>query len=167
MTSLSIALGLVLLPVVPRGMQMQSPQIDCTWLTVDTTARIATLQLGAGLTAANGGRNFNGFRDGRLTLTVPLNWNVVLQFTNRHASLQHSAEVIDSVKSLVAFPRAATNRPTQGLATGQTEDIRFLANRAGSYVIWCAVPGHASAGMWIRFRVSSSDTRPTLASRSS
>src|SRR2546427_10269536 len=66
-------------PATPRT--TQSP-IDCNWLTVDTTARTATFALTAGLTQLNGGLNFNGYNDGKLTLTVPAGWNVVIRFTN-------------------------------------------------------------------------------------
>ncbi len=29
-------------------------------------------------------------------------------------------------------------------------------------MIFCAVPGHGLAGMWIRFKVSATEKRPTL-----
>jgi len=146
----------------------QAPPIDCSWLTVDTTTKTATFQLIGGLTGLNGALNFNGFRDGGLTLTVPLNWKVVMHFTNRDGDLPHSAEVIDSTNSMPAgpvdpsFPRAMTIRLAQGLESGQEDDIRFVANKVGSYWIFCAVPGHGLAGMWVRFKVSATDKRPTL-----
>jgi hypothetical protein len=146
----------------------QTPQIDCSWLTVDTVAKTATLQLIAGLTGLNGALNFNGFRDGGLTFSVPLNWNVVLHFTNHDGDLPHSAEIIDSVKPIppgpvdAAFPRAMTIRLSQGIESGGEDDIRFVANKAGSYLIFCAVPGHGLAGMWIRLHVSRTDKRPTV-----
>jgi uncharacterized cupredoxin-like copper-binding protein len=146
----------------------QSPQIDCTWLTVDTTAKTATFQLTAGLTGLNGGLNFNGYKDGGLTLTVPLNWKVVIAFRNHDTVLPHSAEVVDTVKPLPpgavdpAFPRAQTVRLQQGLSAEEADTIRFTATKAGSYLIFCAVPGHGLAGMWIRFKVAPADKRPTL-----
>src|SRR5207253_10459545 len=76
----------------------QTPQIDCNWLTVDTTAKTATFQLVSGLTGLNGALNFNGFKVGGLTLSVPLNWKVVIAFRNHDGMLPHSAEIIDSVK---------------------------------------------------------------------
>lgn len=157
------------LPVLGAVAQTpQTPQIDCSWLTVDTTTKTATFQLIAGLTGANGALNFNGFSDGRLTFTVPLNWNVVMPFSNRDGDLPHSAEVIDSVNPLppgpvdAAFPRAVTIRLAQGLEAGQEDDIRFVANKVGRYLIWCAVPGHGLAGMWVRFVVSATEQRPKL-----
>jgi hypothetical protein len=151
----------------------QAQQLDCTWLVVDSAARTATLQVIAGHSAANQGLNFNGFQNGRLTLSVPLNWNVVLRFVNRDTLAPHSVEVIDSTRTLPggpvdpAFPRAQTTRLMQGLAAGQTEEIRFAASRAGTFYIWCAVPGHGIGGMWIRFRVSRTDARPLLVRSSS
>lgn len=139
------------------------PQVDCTQLSVDTTTRTATFQLVAD------GLSFNGFADGKLTLTVPQNWNVVIQFTNRDANLAHSAEVIDTMKPMPAgpvdptFPRAMTTKLTNGLGSGETDTFRFVANKAGSFLIFCAVPGHGLAGMWIRLKVSPTDKAPTLA----
>ena len=147
----------------------QTPQIDCNWLAVDTTSKSATFQLIAGLSGLNGALNFNGFKDGGLTFTVPLNWNVVIQFRNHDGMLPHSAEVIDSTKPLPAgpvdpaLPRAMTVRLAQGIGPEEQDTMRFVATKAGSYLILCAVPGHGLAGMWIRFKVSPSDTRPKLA----
>ena len=151
----------------------QTPQIDCNWLTVDTTAKTATFQLVAGLTGLNGGLNFNGFKDGGLTLSVPLNWKVVIAFRNHDGVLPHSAEMIDSVKPMPpgpvdpAMPRAMTVRLQQGLGTEEQDTVRFVANKAGSFLIFCGVPGHGLAGMWIRLKVSPDEKRPTLTATAS
>ena len=146
----------------------QSPQIDCTWLTVDSANKTATLQLTAGLTSLNSGLNFNGFKDGGLTFTVPLNWSVVIEFSNRDGALPHSVQVIDTVKSIPpgpvdpAFPRAMSARLMEGIVPQGKDSFRFTAGKAGSYWIFCAVPGHGLAGMWIRFRVSATEKQPNL-----
>src|SRR2546428_6257041 len=151
----------------------QPPQIDCTWLPVDRTAKSATFQLVAGLTGLNGALNFNGFKDGGLTLSVPLNWKVVIAFRNHDGVLPHSAEIIDSVKPMppgpvdAAIPRAMTVRLQQGLGTEEQDTVRFVANKAGSFLIFCGVPGHGLAGMWIRFKVSPAEKRPTLTATAS
>src|SRR6266513_6105862 len=106
MTKLSSLCGILLLApsiCAAQGPATQ-PQIDCNWLTVDTTAKTATLQLTAGLTQLNGGLNFNGFNDGKLTFTVPTNWTVVLRFTNKDPNLPHSVEVVDTTKPMPAGP---------------------------------------------------------------
>jgi len=167
-----VAGGLFAMPAAAAPAQIPpsapAQAIDPSWLTVDTTSRTATFQLIAGLTGLNGALNFNGFRDGELTLHVPLDWNVVMHFTNRDGDLPHSAEVIADVKPLPsgpvdpAFPRAMTIRLAQGLEAGQEDDIKFVANKEGSFLIWCAVPGHGLSGMWIRLDVSRKEARPTL-----
>src|SRR5467141_3949673 len=176
MTKLSSLCGLLLLaaPVCAAQNPSTLSQIDCSWLTVDTTAKTATFQLTAGLTPLNGGLNFNGFNDGKLTLTVPTNWTVVIRFANHDANLPHSAEVVDTTKPMPAgpvepptFPRAMTVRLMQGLASGEADSLRFVASRAGSYLIFCAVPGHGLAGMWIRLQVSATEKRPTLTTSAS
>lgn len=146
-----------------------SQAIDPSWLRVDTATRTVTFELVAGLTGLNGALNFNGFRDGGLTLTVPLEWTVVIHFRNHDGMLPHSAEIIPDTHPLPtgpvapAFARAFTVRLDQGLISEQTDDMRFIADRGGSYLIFCGVPGHGAAGMWIRLAVLGSVLRPSLA----
>src|SRR5258707_6171879 len=130
-------------------------QIDCNWLTVDTTAKTATLQLTAGLTQLNGGLNFNGFNDGKLTLTVPANWTVVLRFTNHDANLPHSAEVVDTAKPMPArpgqppgFAHGLTGKPMTGLPEGGTDSLRVVASKTGAHKIFFAVTGPVLRGEW-------------------
>src|SRR5216110_1032301 len=172
MTKRSSLLAAVLLlsaPVCAAQTSTAKPQIDSTWLTVDTTGKTAIFQLSSGLTPLNSGLNFNGFNDGKLTLTVPTGWTVVIRFTNHVANLPHSAEVVDTTKPMPAgpvdppvFAHAITAKPMTGLPEGATDSLRFVASKAGSYMIFCAVPGHGLAGMWIRFKVSATEKRPTL-----
>src|SRR5213594_4102761 len=159
-------------PVVVRAqgdVAAPAPTVDPSWLQVDTATRTATFQLVAGLTGLNGALNFNGFRDGGLTLTVPLGWTVVLHFRNHDGMLPHSAEVIEDVHPLPtqpvtpAFPRASTIRLAEGLPSEGRDDIRFIADKGGSYLIFCGVPGHGAAGMWVRLAVSGSIRKPSLA----
>ncbi len=151
------------------GPAAPAPAVDPSWLQVDSVTKTVTFQLVAGLTGLNGALNFNGFRDGGLTLTVPLGWTVVMHFRNHDGMLPHSAEVIADAHPLPtgpvapAFARAFTLRLEQGLISEQTDDLRFIADRGGSYLIFCGVPGHGAAGMWVRFAVSGSVTKPSLA----
>ena len=167
----SLLIGFVIALSTVAGAQnppTQPPQIDCTWLTVDSATKTATFQLTAGLTQLNGGLNFNGFNDGKLTLTVPTNWNVVIRFVNHDANLPHSVEVVDSVKPMPAgpvdpaFARAMSVRLMQGIGSGETDSLRFVASKPGTYLIFCAVPGHGLAGMWLRLKVSATEKRPLL-----
>ncbi len=144
-------------------------QIDPTWLRADAAAKSVDFTLVAGLTGLNGGMNFNGFSQGRLNLTVPRGWTVVLHFKNQDQNLPHSVEIIADTNSLPigpvppAFDRASTGKLEQGFSDGQGNDVRFLAGKTGSFLIFCAVPGHGAAGMWIRLTVSATAGKPTLA----
>jgi sulfocyanin len=143
--------------------------LEPSWLAADTMSHTVAFALIAGLTGANGALNFNGFHDGTLTLGVPIAWTVVLRFRNHDGMLPHSAEVIDDVHPLPiqpvtpAFPHATTLRLAEGLISEQTDEVRFIANRRGSYLIFCGVPGHGAAGMWIRLVISDSVRTPSLA----
>lgn len=166
--SVFFASCMVLFTTQATGQTKTQQPVDCTQLTVDTVTRTATFQLVAGQTGLNSGLNFNGFNDGKLTLTVPQNWNVVIQFSNKDANLPHSAEIVDTTKSMPAgpvdpsFPRAVTTKLLEGLPNGAGETFRFVADKPGSFMIFCAVPGHGLAGMWIRLKVSATDKRPNL-----
>src|SRR5437879_10067555 len=124
-------------PVVVRAQgdaAPPAPAVDPSWLQVDSVTKTVTFQLVAGLTGLNGALNFNGFRDGGLTLTVPLGWTVLMRFRNHDGMLPHSAEVIPDTHPLPtgpvasAFPRAFTLRLDQGLISEQTDDLRFIAD---------------------------------------
>ena len=164
--------AMLLLPVT-AGAQTErtaaTPVVDSSWLQADTVTKTATFQLVAGLTGLNGALNFNGFRDGGLTLTVPLGWTVLMHFRNHDGMLPHSAEIIADTHPLPvgpvapAFARAFTVRLEQGLVSEQTDDLRFIADRGGSYLIFCGVPGHGAAGMWVRLAVSGSVRKPSVA----
>src|SRR6266704_1514500 len=165
------ALALLAVAAFGRGAAQGStaPQpIDPSWLQVDSAKKTADFQLVAGLTGLNGALNFNGFRDGGLALTVPLNWTVVLHFLNHDGMLPLSAEVIPDQKPIPtgpvppAFDRAATTMLQDGLTAGQTDVVKFVANKAGSFLVFCGVPGHGAAGMWIRLQVDSAALAPAV-----
>ena len=150
----------------PVTAQQQRP--DTTWLSFDAAAKTVRFQLIAGLTGLNGALNFNGFRDGGLTLVVPVGWETRVEFRNHDGMLPHSAEVIAPQSPLptqpvgAAIPRAFTVRLATGLPPEGRDVMRFVAQPAGEYLIFCGVPGHGAAGMWIRLRVSASAQVPTM-----
>ncbi len=166
----SLMTGLLLLCAVgARAQTMKGGKIDPTWLRADAASKTADFKLVAGLTDANGGMNFNGFSQGGLVLTVPQGWNVVLHFTNEDPNLPHSVEIIAEGPAVPsgpvppAFEHATTGRLEQGFTSGQGAEVRFVAGKNGTFLIFCAVPGHGAAGMWIRLAVSGSAATPALA----
>lgn len=158
--------GLVILAPVPASAQQQ--QVDPAWLTFEPGAKAVRFQLIAGLTGLNGALNFNGFRDGELTLVVPLGWNTEIAFRNHDGMLPHSAEVITPRMPLPtqpvepAIPRAFTLNLGAGIPPEATDGMRFAAEPAGEYLIFCGVPGHGAAGMWMRLRISATARTPAL-----
>jgi len=175
---LSVAAALCAASVGATGaspVQAQQPaavaaqQIDPKWMRVATDTKTVTFELIAGATPLNGALNFNGFRDGELTLTVPGGWTVVMNFTNHDGMLSHSAEIVwDSMPVPLgavdpAISRAYTKDLEQGIPPGGGKDVmRFTATPPGSYLIFCAVPGHGAGGMWIRLKVDASVTAPKI-----
>ena len=160
---------LALTALVAAPLSAQSAlKIDPTWLKADSAVAKVELTLVAGLTNANGGMNFNGASLGALTLTVPVKWTVVLHFRNNDQVLPHSVMAIVATTPVPvsgakpAFAHAVTHQPEQGLGTDGREDVQFVADRPGSYLLYCAVPGHGAAGMWIHFDVSATAHQPEL-----
>ena len=158
----------VLIPLGAASLCAQQQAIDPTWLSFDAAARTTRLQLIAGLTGLNGALNFNGFSDGGLTFVVPVGWQTEIDFRNHDGMLPHSAEIITPRTPLPvqpvapAIPRAFTLRLDEGLVSEATDTMRFTAQPAGEYLIFCGVPGHGAAGMWIRFQVSATAKTPAL-----
>jgi plastocyanin len=125
----------------------------------DPASRTATFALSAGPF------NFNGYSNGRATLTVLAKSNVVINFSQDDGT-PHSAIIIEdkdpmpTVADQPAIPRAYTDKASEGLPQGAKDVIRFTAPESGSYRIFCGVPGHGLSGMWIRFKVDPAAKEP-------
>ena len=147
---------------------------DTTWLKWNSATRTATFKLIAGIPGrAKSPFNFNGYTDGELILTVPENSTVVLNFVNDDGT-PHSAQVIadklpvpNMAPEQSAIPRAYSKAVSEGIAQFGTDALRFKAAPAGSYLIFCGVPGHGLSGMWIRFKVSPDAKEPGLSDSTS
>jgi sulfocyanin len=142
------------------------PMTTPAWMKVDKAKKTVSLDIHAGQTPDNNHWNFNGYDKGNATITVPEGYKVTIKFTNDDPSLAHSIGV-DS--AYTTFPPTFTNPqpifsgaispdPTDpGKATqpNKSQTLNFSASKAGSYTLNCFIPGHAMAGMWIHFDVSS------------
>ena len=164
-----VAIVVAVAMIVPALVKGQQQPVDPHWLSVNAAAKTLRFQLIAGLTGLNGALNFNGYTDGGLTLTIPTGWTVEMDFVNNDGMLPHSAIVVAATLPIPATPtgaamsRAVTVRPSEGLPPLGKDTMRFTAAPAGDYFIVCGVPGHATAGMWIRLRVSDAAKAPTMA----
>ena len=137
------------------GAQHATPR----WLVVNAKTHTATLTLIAAYSNAIGGFNFNGYGQGKMIVSVPVNYHVNAVFTNK-ATLPHSAMIVpyaqrtSSGSFTLAFPHASTPNPVQGSPKGKTEKFSFVASKSGTYALICPVPGHNAAGMWDVFKVT-------------
>jgi sulfocyanin len=150
----------------PPAVAPLDPALESMFLTYDEAKKTATFQLAAG-TEIEGQISFNGVRRGGRVLTVPTGWRVNVEFTNRDGDLPHSATIIASFEPIPeelpasAFPQAQTVKVSEGLLDGDSDNISFVADRAGRYMIACGVLGHAQRGQWLVLDVSSTATVPT------
>lgn len=173
----AILLALAVTPLgaatAPVAAQETAPlTFNPAWLSYDSITKTVNFKLIAGLTGgAKSPFNFNGFTDGDITVVVPQGATVIMPFVNDDGT-PHSAMVIDGTQPIPnmagdpAIPRAYTRQATQGLAQGQTDTIRFKAEPAGLYRIFCGVPGHGLSGMWIWLEVRPSATTPAIEEKS-
>ncbi len=165
------AAGLVAAPPSgPAAAPVHGAVPDSSWLEWNATTRTMKFKLVAGMTGrgAKSPFNFNGYTDGDLTLVAPAGATVVLNFVNEDGT-PHSAEVIADTGAMPnmaldqpAIPRAYSAKVSEGLGYFATDVIRFKAAPAGSYRLFCGVPGHGLSGMWIRFDVDSTATAPRM-----
>ncbi len=123
-------------------------------LAYSTAQRMAWI----GVDADGRAMSFNAAARGGETFVVPLGWTVEIRLRNRDAS-PHSARIVSAMDTLpmslppASFPGAESLNAEAGLAYGRSEVFRFKAERAGKFLIACAVPGHAAAGMYVRLVV--------------
>ena len=142
------------------------PALEPNYLTYDVAKKTANFQLATG-NELGSQVSFNGARRGGRTLTIPVGWRVGIEFTNRDPDLPHSAAVVAGVEPLPeqlpspAFPQAQTVKIEEGLLEGDSDQMSFVADRAGRYLIACGVQGHAQRGQWILLEVSGTATVPT------
>jgi len=135
------------------------------WMHVDKAAKTVQLDIVAAQAGASSPFDFNGYTHGEATITVPQGYAVTIHFTNHDQAQAHSLVILDQVGDYPAaftnpqpaFPGAITASPTStdaGTKPGQSETLHFSVDKAGHYAIVCVMPGHAVAGMWVRFDVS-------------
>ncbi len=139
------------------------------WMQVNDSNQTVAMEVVAARTSANSNWNFNGYANGNATITVPRGYEITIEFSNEDPAVAHSLgidELMDRWPATFKAPEpvfegAITTNPTsmsRATAPGSSETITFTADRAGEYAMVCYIPGHATAGMWIHFNVSSDGT---------
>jgi sulfocyanin len=143
------------------------------WVKPDATGKSVTIEVAAGYDQDNGSWTFNGLANGEATLVVPEGWQVTIIMTNEDPDAPHSLMVIDRPADEAEVPMsaeetepaiegAASPAPMEGIPEGQKETITFRAQPVGDHALYCGVPGHGAAGMWIGFKVDPAASEPHL-----
>ena len=137
----------------------------------DATAKAMTFPMVSGLNKNGGGWNFDGYARGEMTIVVPVGAKVTFPFYNDDI-VPHSLGVVagsptnvPSFPTQPAFPQAATRNFQQGIPTNQGDSVTFTADKAGTFLVVCGVPGHAASGMWVVFQVSADVTQPRIVTK--
>jgi uncharacterized cupredoxin-like copper-binding protein len=136
-----------------------APAAGRQWLKWNAKTHTASLSLTAAYNNTLQGFNFNGYGNGKMTVTIPLGAHVTVTFKNKAAGVTHSFVITPyqdrnrSASFPVAFSGASSPDPSAGTPSGKTIHASFVARKAGKYAIVCAVPGHVPAGMWDVFQV--------------
>ncbi len=166
----ALAASVLAAPAVAQTPAAQK-KLDPTWLSWNADTRTATIKVIAGHDGTNGALNFNGFVDGELTFTIPVDAIVVMDFYNHDGMLPHSAVVLDYPKDgklpndgggPYGIQRAYSAKPIEGLPPEGKDKTRFTARPPGKYIIYCGVPGHGPSGMYITLVVSADAKEPTM-----
>jgi hypothetical protein len=154
-----------------------------TWVT--TQGKVVHLTLIAAYNNTNAGFNFDGGARGQMTVTVPLGVKVNGTFKNAATTphdvlIVPYQKTLPTHSVPPAFAGACYGSPVCGggggssgpggvppgngtpgpsggpsQGAGQGGTFSFVASKAGTYMIICGYPGHAIAGMWDTFVVSS------------
>lgn len=136
--------------------------------TLGKTPKTVNLNLISAYTTDSSGLNFNGFANGALKITVPLNWKVNVTFSNKDANIPHSVGFVSyanrtSMQASPVFPGAVSAHFMDGItASSQPLQFSFVANKSGKFAFICGVPGHDAGGMWDEFDVSPTAKAPTV-----
>jgi alcohol dehydrogenase (cytochrome c) len=139
-----------------------------TWLALNKAAKTVDLLLIGAYNGAQSGMNFNGYANGDMKITIPNGWKVNVQMSNANPQIPHSAMIVpESTKGTSsnfkeAFKGATTPDPTAGFTGSKSESFSFTADKAGNYLIWCAIPGHGIAGMYDTLIIDNNAKAPSI-----
>jgi hypothetical protein len=142
------------------------PQREKDYLVSDAERKTAVFQLTAGIELGNR-VSFNAVNRGARVLSIPVGWKLTVNFVNQDPELPHSAVVVASTDvvpeelSVPAFAGARTVKLEEGLLEGDSDEMTFIADRVGRYLLACGVLGHAQRGQWLTLTVSDSISSPT------
>lgn len=120
--------------------------------------KTATLTMDADYNNENGGFDFDGYSFGELTIQMPENYTVTVNFTN-DGNMPHSVGLVKAGAENPTGPiikGAAIPQAVAGLPPGSTATFSFRTpSHPAHYELACLVPGHIAVGMYVNFDVIS------------
>ena len=105
--------------------------------------------------------DFNGYWGGNLTIIVPEEWSVQIEFINGSSNFWHGlmvtrvyaqSEMPVKLKAEDAIWGAYTT-PLEGIKVNERRQLNFVALQAGNYFLACPRQTHLMDGHWIGFEV--------------
>ena len=134
-----------------------------SWIESDAVNRRVRIDLVAGWNGNNIHRwNFNGYYKGNLTVMVPAEWTVTIDFHNVEEGFEHSLVLARPYPQLEmplrltaadAIDGVHTLDPLKGIASGKSESIGFVA-KPGAYFLASGALVQMVQGLYIRLDVA-------------
>ncbi|WDL97495.1 sulfocyanin-like copper-binding protein [Alicyclobacillus sp. ALC3] len=137
-------------------------RLSTSWLQTNVATKTVTLLVS--LNANN--LSLNGYSHGFADIDVPVGWHVTVKFTNKNGLVPGSLMVVkpsalvSGKHASAALQGAATALPYQGIGLNQSQSFSFLADKAGTYLLWSAPT--AGSGTWMWFRVVANSSSPVV-----
>lgn len=134
-----LGLAIVLPTTLLFGCGVQAQDLTSKYMTVDQTNQTVTIKVIAGETSQDGYRNFNGFSNGGMTITVPVGYKVTFDYENA-SGIPADIGVYTKDRQL-AFQGAGDSindiflNAVAGVLPGQSEKVTFTASQVGNYQI--------------------------------
>jgi hypothetical protein len=144
-----------------------------SWIQANAADQTAVVDVQAAWNASAGGLNFNGYGSGEVRIVVPVGWRITVKFFNSSLDLPHSIVItkpfppgrfpLEAGPGEAAIPRAYTKSPVTGVYN-DGDEFGFTASEryVGSYYMFCGVPTHGVAGMWVHFSVKPDAETPHI-----
>lgn len=117
------------------------------YLAPDPAERRAILALVAGRPGAGAPYTFDGASRGRLVVTIPAGWTLLVDLHNEAPFPVSAAIVAKPGDARPVEPSATTYQPRHGTPTGGGSGFSWLA-RPGRFWIASLVPGQAERGLY-------------------
>ncbi|SMC02234.1 Sulfocyanin (SoxE) domain-containing protein [Sulfobacillus thermosulfidooxidans DSM 9293] len=129
------ALGMLGLALAGCGTQSINAS---QWMIVHPATKTVDLKIESTYSSAKQANVFDGFTQGHLLITIPVDYHVTMNFVN-NGPIPESIGIYDHHH--LAFPGAGepyaqvVTSPTAGLLPGQSQSYTFTASKVGTFIL--------------------------------